>query len=123
MPISPTLGPMLVKMKYMVRNDFITFLRMFIVFMAAGGITMNAIIYPYYPLNGELFKRVFLRAFFGLFIADKNDFNGTAIRSLTLMASLNYCCFSPTELDKCKHVEIVESKSVCSNSYIFFYLF
>jgi hypothetical protein len=41
---------------------------MFIVFMAAGGITINAIIYPYYPLNSELMKRVFLRAFFGLFV-------------------------------------------------------
>ena len=68
LPISPTLGPMLVKMKYMVRIDFLTFLRMFIVFMAAGGITINAIIYPYYPLNSELMKRVFLRAFFGLFV-------------------------------------------------------
>jgi len=68
LPISPTLGPMLVKMIYMVRIDFLTFLRMFIVFMAAGGITINAIIYPYYPLNSELMKRVFLRAFFGLFV-------------------------------------------------------
>lgn len=36
LPISPTLGPMLVKMKYMVRIDFLTFLRMFIVFMAGN---------------------------------------------------------------------------------------
>jgi hypothetical protein len=71
LPISPTLGPMLVKMKYMVRIDFLTFLRMFIVFMAAGGITINAIIYPYYPLNSELMKRVFLRAFFGLFVTGR----------------------------------------------------
>ena len=34
---------------------------MFIVFMAAGGITINAIVYPYYPVNSELVKRVFLR--------------------------------------------------------------
>lgn len=42
----------------------------------AGGITINAIVYPYYPLNAELFKRVFLRAFFGLFITEKDDLNG-----------------------------------------------
>ena len=94
LPISPTVGPMLVKMKYMVRIDFLTFLRMFIVFMAgkwkflsfifsffkmffeAGGITINAIVYPYYPLNSELLKRVFLRAFFGLFLTEKDDLNG-----------------------------------------------
>ena len=76
LPISPTLGPMLVKMKYMVRIDFITFLRMFMVFMAAGGITINAIIYPYYPLNSKLVKRVFLRAFFGLFVSEKEDLYG-----------------------------------------------
>jgi hypothetical protein len=67
---------MLVKMKYMVRIDFLTFLRMFIVFMAAGGITINAIVYPYYPLNSELIKRVFLRAFFGLFVTEKDDLSG-----------------------------------------------
>lgn len=80
LPISPTLGPMLVKMKYMVRIDFLTFLRMFIVFMAAGGITINAIVYPYYPLNTELLKRVFLRAFFGLFVTEKDDLSGMFIQ-------------------------------------------
>jgi hypothetical protein len=59
-----------------VRIDFLTFLRMFIVFMAAGGITINAIVYPYYPLNSELIKRVFLRAFFGLFVTEKDDLSG-----------------------------------------------
>lgn len=42
----------------------------------AGGITINAIVYPYYPLNSELLKRVFLRAFFGLFVTEKDDLNG-----------------------------------------------
>lgn len=79
-------------MKYMVQIDFLTFLRMFIVFMAAGGITINAIVYPYFPLNMELLKRVFLRAFFGLFVTEKDDLNGR----------------------DCKYT-IDESKGVCSN--------
>jgi hypothetical protein len=47
--------------------------------MAAGGITINAIVYPYYPLNSELLKRVFLRSFFGLFVTEKDDLNGSII--------------------------------------------
>ena len=62
---------------------------MFIVFMAAGGITINAIVYPYYPLNSELIKRVFLRAFFGLFVTEKDDLSGKEKCRFTVPESQN----------------------------------
>ena len=74
LPISHKLGPMLVRIKLMVVNDFFTYLRLFLIFGTAGSIALNSIIYPFHPINYELFKRVFLfRGFVQLFAADKLD--------------------------------------------------
>ncbi len=74
LPISHKLGPMLVRIKLMVVNDFLTYLRLFLIFGTAGSIALNSIIYPFHPINYELFKRVFLfRGFVQLFAADKHD--------------------------------------------------
>jgi hypothetical protein len=74
LPISHRLGPMLVRMKLMVQNDFMTYLRLFIISMTAGSMALNAILYPYHPLNLELLKKVILfRGFMQLFVADKLD--------------------------------------------------
>ena len=60
LPISHQLGPMLLRMKLMLQKDFMTYLRLFIIFMTASGIALNSIIYPFHPINYELFKKVFL---------------------------------------------------------------
>ncbi|CAF0859038.1 unnamed protein product [Brachionus calyciflorus] len=74
LPISHQLGPMLVRMKLMVKHDFMTYLRLFLISMTAGGIALNAILYPFHPLNLELLKKVLLlRGFLQLFVADKAD--------------------------------------------------
>ncbi len=76
---------------FQVRSDFLTFLRMFIVFMAAGGITINAIVYPHYPLGVELIKRVFLRAFFGLFVTEKDDLSGKVLLNNEYIVQILLC--------------------------------
>ena len=78
LPISHQLGPMLVRMKLMVKHDFMTYMRLFIIFMTAGGVALNAILYPFHPMNLELLKRVLLmRGFLQLFAADKHDLERT----------------------------------------------
>ena len=74
LPISHQLGPMLVRMKLMFTHDFMTYMRLFLIFMTAGGIALNSILYPFHPVNMELMKRIFLfRGFLQLFTADKQD--------------------------------------------------
>jgi len=74
LPISHQLGPMLVRMKLMIKHDFLTYLRLFLIFMTAGGVALNAILYPFYPVDFELLKRVFIfRGFLQLFVSDKVD--------------------------------------------------
>jgi hypothetical protein len=74
LPISHQLGPMLVRMKLMVKHDFMIYLRLFLISMTAGGIALNAILYPFHPINYDLMKRVLLfRGFMQLFAADKLD--------------------------------------------------
>lgn len=58
LPISHQLGPMLVRMKLMVKHDFMTYLRLFIISMTAGSMALNAILYPFHPLNWDLLKKV-----------------------------------------------------------------
>ena len=62
------------RMKLMIKHDFTTYLRLFLIFMTAGAIALNAVLYPYYQFNWELMKRVILyRGFMTLFASDKQD--------------------------------------------------
>nr|XP_022342149.1 transient receptor potential cation channel subfamily M member 1-like isoform X1 [Crassostrea virginica] len=73
LPISPVLGPMMINFKAMMKKDFVTWLRMFLVFMVAGGITIQAVLYPnYYPLEEGIIM-AFSRAFFGMFLTKIDD--------------------------------------------------
>ena len=55
------------------KKDFVTWLRMFLVFMVAGGITIQAVLYPnYYPLEEGIIM-AFSRAFFGMFLTKIDD--------------------------------------------------
>ncbi len=78
LPISHQLGPMLLRMKLMLQKDFMTYLRLFIIFMTASGIALNSIIYPFHPINYELFKKVFLfKGFLQIFTVEKADLEKT----------------------------------------------
>ena len=102
LPISHRLGPMLVRMKLMVQNDFMTYLRLFIISMTAGSMALNAILYPFHPLNLELLKKVVLfRGFMQLFVADKLDLERTtedcARTGLSHMINRTYTCVNLTD--------------------------
>ncbi len=74
LPISHQLGPMLVSMKMMIKNDFMTYLRLLLIFITACGIALNAIIYPYHPINAEFIKKTFLfRGILQIFVLDKDE--------------------------------------------------
>lgn len=50
-----------------------TWLRMFLIFMFAGGITIQAVLYPnYYPLDESIIMAL-SRAFFGMFLTKIDD--------------------------------------------------
>ncbi|XP_054723861.1 protein ced-11-like [Uloborus diversus] len=73
LPISPTLGPLLYRVKLMVLVDFINFMRMTILVIISGGIVIHAVMYPDYPFNIELFRRTFHKAWFSLFMTPIDD--------------------------------------------------
>lgn len=74
LPISNQLGPMLVSMKMMIKNDFMTYLRLLIIFTTACGIALNAIIYPFHPIDPEFIKKTFLfRGILQIFVLDKDE--------------------------------------------------
>mgnify|MGYP003687856749 CR=1 FL=1 len=59
--------------RILMKKDFVTWLRMFLVFMVAGGITIQAVLYPnYYPLEEGIIM-AFSRAFFGMFLTKIDD--------------------------------------------------
>ncbi|XP_014670278.1 PREDICTED: transient receptor potential cation channel subfamily M member 3-like [Priapulus caudatus] len=76
LPISQTLGPMLVRIRRMVYVDFLDFMRVFLIFMAGGAVVMHAVIYPDFPINEELFRSAFHRAWFSLFITPVSELEG-----------------------------------------------
>ncbi|CAN7992774.1 unnamed protein product [Ixodes hexagonus] len=76
LPISPTLGPLLYKVRLMVAEDFVNFMRMALLVIISGGIVAHALLYPDYPFNGELLRRTFHRAWFSLFLTPISDLEG-----------------------------------------------
>ena len=68
LPISPTLGPLLYRLKLMVTVDFINFMRMAMLIMIGSGVAIQSILYPDYPLSWELLRITFHRAFFSLWL-------------------------------------------------------
>ncbi|KAK7467859.1 hypothetical protein BaRGS_00036896 [Batillaria attramentaria] len=75
-PISPTLGPMLVSIIIMVRQDFINWMRLFLMVLVSGAITIQAVIYPSHPLNYVALRNAFKRGIFGLFLTEIDDLDG-----------------------------------------------
>ncbi|XP_076316396.1 transient receptor potential cation channel subfamily M member-like 2 isoform X3 [Tachypleus tridentatus] len=76
LPISPTLGPLLYRVKLMVVVDFVNFMRMTLLVIISGGIVIHAVLYPDYPLSAELFRRTFHRAWFSMYLTPIGDLEG-----------------------------------------------
>ena len=49
---------------------------MFLIFMIAGGVTIQAILYPNWPMTGQLIKRVITRPIYSMFITPVDDLDG-----------------------------------------------
>lgn len=61
---------------FQVSHDFVAFMRMFLIFMIVGGVTIQAILYPHWPVGLEMFKRVFTRPLYALFMTQIDDLSG-----------------------------------------------
>jgi hypothetical protein len=69
LPISPTLGPLLHRLKLMITVDFVNFMRIALLIIVSNGIVMQAILYPDSSISYEILREAFHRAFFALFMA------------------------------------------------------
>lgn len=76
LPISATLGPLLYRLKIMIFLDFLNFIRLSILVMISFGIVVQALFYPDADVNGPLFRQMFSRTFFSLFITPKDELDG-----------------------------------------------
>ncbi|CAF0774571.1 unnamed protein product [Rotaria sordida] len=75
LPISPKLGPMMIRLRCMIMDDFVTFLQLFVIFMISSGVAITAVLYPHHPLNVDLFTRAFVfRGLMALFSSEMADF-------------------------------------------------
>ncbi|CAF1271729.1 unnamed protein product [Rotaria sordida] len=73
-PVSSTLGPMMIRLRSMIMNDFFTFLQLFVIFMISSGVAITAVLYPHYPLGLDLFTKAFVfRGLMALFTTDMAD--------------------------------------------------
>ncbi|XP_061181386.1 transient receptor potential cation channel subfamily M member-like 2 [Saccostrea echinata] len=75
-PISPILGPMMISVKRMIRYDFITWFKMFLIIMVSGGIAIQATLYPNYPLSEYGITMAISRALFAMFLTKIDDLDG-----------------------------------------------
>ncbi|CAF1295616.1 unnamed protein product [Rotaria sordida] len=74
LPINPILGPLMIRLRYMIMDDFFTFLQLFMIFMISFGAAITAVLYPHHPLNLELFSTAFVfRGLMALFGSDMGD--------------------------------------------------
>ncbi|CAN7993898.1 unnamed protein product [Ixodes hexagonus] len=91
LPISPQLGPLLYRVKLMVMRDFANFMRMALLVIISGGIVTHAILYPDFPISVELFRRIFHKAWFSLFLTPIDDLEG----SRETPSQVNACLAEP----------------------------
>uniref|UniRef100_T1IZ08 Uncharacterized protein n=1 Tax=Strigamia maritima TaxID=126957 RepID=T1IZ08_STRMM len=72
-PISPTLGPLLYRMRLMITIDFYNFIRLAMLILISSAIVIHAIMFPDYPMGKELVRRAFHRTWFSMFLTFASD--------------------------------------------------
>ena len=75
---------------FQIKYDFVDFIRMFLVFMISGGVTIQAILYPNYPLGIDLIKRVLTRPLFAMFLTQIADLDGKGSNPVSLIVCRYY---------------------------------
>ena len=63
-------------LSFQIKHDFVAFARMFLIFMIAGGVTIQAILYPNWPLTWEMIRRVITRPIYSMFLTPITDLDG-----------------------------------------------
>jgi hypothetical protein len=58
------------------RKDFADWVRLFILVLVSGAVTIQATIYPMFPFNFVSLRQAFSRAIFGLFLTKIDDLDG-----------------------------------------------
>ena len=81
LPISPTLGPLLHRLKLMITVDFVNYMRIAALVILSNMIVMQAVLYPDNELSMEMFHKAFHRAFFALFIAPVVELESKSYKS------------------------------------------
>jgi hypothetical protein len=76
LPISPTLGPLLYRLKLMLTVDFINFMRMALLVVCSSGVVLQSVMYPDSQFSLELFRVAFHRAFFAQFLTPVGELEG-----------------------------------------------
>lgn len=72
-------------------RDFANFMRMALLVIISGGIVTHAILYPDFPITVELFRRIFHKAWFSLFLTPIEDLEGESLMpSRTIESSLQW---------------------------------
>ena len=61
---------------FQIKHDLVAFIRMFMIFMIAGGVTIQAVLYPNWPLNVDMIKRVLTRPIYAMFLTQVHDLDG-----------------------------------------------
>ncbi|KAL8598697.1 hypothetical protein ACOMHN_033261 [Nucella lapillus] len=106
-PVSPTLGPMLVSIITMTKKDFSDWMRLFFLVLVSGAITIQAVIYPSYPLGAESLRKAFSRAVFGLFLTEIKDLDGSECSKHYDEGDFKYCSATlQNELARCPHASL-----------------
>ncbi|CAG2167814.1 unnamed protein product, partial [Oppiella nova] len=67
LPISPTLGPLIYRIKIMILLDFVNWIRLSILVMISFGVILQAILYPDLSMDHKVFLDLAYRAFFMIF--------------------------------------------------------
>lgn len=77
LPISPTLGPLLYRLKLMITVDFVNFMRMALLVICSSGVIIQAITFPdTWPLDIHVFRHAFHKAVITLFLTPVDELKG-----------------------------------------------
>ena len=76
LPISPTLGPLLYRLRLMITVDFVNFMRMALLVICSSGVIIQAITFPDTYPDLKVFRYAFHKTFFTLFLTPDDDLEG-----------------------------------------------
>ena len=90
MPISPTLGPLLYRLRVMMLVDFLNFLKMALLVLISNGIVIQVLLFPDQPLTLDMFRKMYHRAFFTLFLTPADELERKSLIQLDLFIYFDF---------------------------------